>query len=273
MLGTLERNFMKTKKNTGLDIETKKAWDENWRDVSVEEALEAVKYPRVQEHIEMFKPFLSKDGKALEGGCGLGTYLIHFKDLGYDIIGVDYNVEPLTKIARHNGNIPLYCADVQNLPFKKDSFKAYLSLGVVEHFSEGPDHAINEAYRVLSPGGYFLLGVPRSSIFQKVIFPINLLKRNKFVRKFFKKEPKRYYWEQYFKIPELTGLLKKRGFEIVRMTPVDHEHSLMAFCGFFRDKKSYDGANKYGTMLGEFCKAHMPWITAASLIIICKKNN
>jgi len=262
---------MKTKKDAQLDIETKKAWNENWRDVSVKNALEAADYPRVRQHIEIFKPFLSKDGRILEGGCGLGTYLIYFRDLGYDIIGVDYNVEPLTKIAGHNGNIPLYCADVRNLPFSDDSFKAYLSLGVIEHFSEGPDRAISEACRVLSSGGYFLLGVPRSSIFQKIMFPVNLLKRNKFVRRFFKKQPKRYYWEQYFKTGELASLLSKRGFEIVQMIPVDQEHSLMTFCSLFRDKNSYDGANKYGTMIGDLCKRYVPWLTAAGVIIICRK--
>ncbi len=264
---------MKTKKDIRLDNETKRAWDENWRDVGVKEALESLNYPRVQCHIEIFKPFMPKDGKILEGGCGIGTYLIHFKNLGYDIIGADYNVDPLRKISRYDGSIPLYCADVRNLPFGDNSFKAYLSLGVIEHFSEGPDSAIAEANRVLSRGGHFIVHVPRSSILQKIMFPTNALKRSGILRKFFKKEPKHYYWEQYFKTKELADLLKKHGFEIVRLIPADHEHSLMTFCSFFRDKKSYDGPNKYGTMLGNFCKAHMPWITASGLIIICRKNN
>lgn len=259
-------------KTTNLDNETKKAWEENWQDVSVKDSLEAANYPRVQHNIEIYKSYMSKEGKTLEGGCGLGTYLIHFKNLGYDIVGVDYNAGPLLKISEYDKDIALYCADVRNLPFSDNSFKTYLSIGVIEHFSQGPGMAIDEAYRVLSPGGYFVVHVPQSSIFHKILLPVTILKRNTFLRRLFKKEPKQYYWEHYFKANELAKLLRKSGFKIVRMMPVDQEHSLINFCSLFRDKNSYDGANSLGIAVANFCRAYIPRLTAAGLIIVGRKE-
>lgn len=263
---------MKKHANQKIDIITKESWNENWQETPINEILEIFNYPRVQKQIAIYLKYLPKGKPILEGGCGLGPYLIYFRNKGYNITGVDYNLAPLLKISDYRANTPLAQANVLNLPFTNGSLGAYLSLGVIEHFTQGPEQAIKEAYRVLAPGGYFLLQVPNSSILQKIKFPFTFLKKNNLVRKMLGKPPKNYYWEQYFKITELKNELELSGFKIAEIVPVDHEHALMDFCpGFFKDQNSFDAANKLGSRLGNTLEKISPWITAGENIFICQK--
>ena len=262
---------MRTITNVQQDIATKKAWDENWKGINTQQILEIFEYPRVKKQIEIFKSYLPKNKRILEGGCGPGPYLVYFRGLNYNIIGLDYNYDPLVKISNYNARIPVVCADVLNIPFSNNSFGAYLSLGVIEHFTGGPEPAIKEAHRVLETGGYFIISVPRFSIFHKLKFPVRFLNRAKWLRRIFKKPPTDYYWEQYFKISELAGAVKRNNLEIIKIFPVDHAHALLAAFSIFRDKSAYDGVNGLGIALARFLEKYMPWSTAAAIIMICRK--
>lgn len=55
--------------------------------------------------------------------------------------------------------------DVTCLPYEDNSMSGYISLGVVEHFIEGPQKAIAEAYRVLRPGGIAIITTPNISFY------------------------------------------------------------------------------------------------------------
>ncbi len=262
---------MKNSLDQKIDSVTKESWDENWQATNVNEILGIFNYPRVQKQVGIYAKYLPNDKRILEGGCGLGPYLLYFRKNGYNIFGADYNLSPLKKISAYQQDTPLLQADVLNLPLAANSLGAYLSLGVIEHFTQGPEKAIQEAWRVLEPQGYFLVAVPNSSILQKIKFPFNCIKRNGFIRKILGKPAKNYYWEQYFKVRELTDELESAGFKILEIIPVDHEHALMDFMGIFREKNSYDAASRLGTCLGSILEKIAPWITAGENIFICQK--
>ncbi len=265
---------MRARKDASVDSETKKAWEDNWSGTEVSRVLEIFNYPRVKRQIQIYAGCLPRNKPILEGGCGVGPYLIHFRQLGYKIIGIDYNHQPLVKIAQFDRKVPVACADVLRLPFGDSSFGAYLSLGVIEHFTEGPLGAIKEAHRVLENEGYFIIQVPRKSLFKIIKYPWLWLKANNRLRKFFGKEQRVHYWEQYFSVSELSSLLRNSGFSIKLIAPVDHEHALMDFMPFlFRKRNSYDGANKFGELMGKLMETVLPWPAAAGMILICKKGN
>lgn len=256
---------------TRIDNNTKRAWQKNWQPHEVERLLEIFDYPRVKKQIELYLKYLPKNERILEGGCGLGPYLIYLRNQGYDVIGVDYNKGPIRKIKEYDSSIPAEVMDVRRLSFKDGYFGGYLSLGVIEHFVEGPQQAIKEANRVLKTGGIFIVQVPVMNIFLALKYPIELLRRSSFLRRVLGKEKKVYYWQQYFKASRLRAILEQEGFDILETVPMDHEHSIISFSDIFRDKKSYDGANSAGLVLSEFCEKYLPWSAAANMVLICRK--
>src|SRR3989338_1045379 len=146
------------------DLTTKQAWENNWRDISIADVLQIFAYDRVKKQMAHFTRVLPKGEKMLEGGCGLGPYLIRLRQLGYDVEGIDYNEGPIRKLLAYDPALPVKVGDVTAVPYPDGTFGGYLSLGVIEHFAEGPEKAIREAHRVLKPGGVFVVAVPTRNL-------------------------------------------------------------------------------------------------------------
>ncbi len=260
-------------KNSVTDQGTKEAWEKNWEGISVETVLEIFKYERVKKQMSIYLRVLPKNEKILEGGCGLAPYLIRLRQLGYDVEGIDYNEGPVKKVLSYDSRLPVRVGDVTAIPYPDGYFGGYLSLGVIEHFTEGPRRAIQEAHRVLKEGGIFVVAVPRNHIFMRLAAPVHFLKSRKFLRKLFRKSEDHHYWEQYFKKETLAGLLAEEGFEVREIHPLDHAHALVSFSNLFRDKQKYDEANALGLRLGAWCEKFLPWLTAAQMTYICAKRS
>jgi len=258
--------------STKTGIETKKAWSDNWKDHSVERVLEIFSYPRVTRLLDTFRSALPHDGKVLEGGCGLGPWVIKLRSLGYDVTGVDYDEVSIRKIREYDKNIPLYMSDVEKMPFGDGSFDAYMSLGVLEHFYEGPEKAIREARRVLKPGGVFMITLPYLNALLRMKLPLLALKRNKLMRKLFGRGKKDFYYEKYFKVREIKKLLEEGGFTVKKAVPVDHIFAFVSFSGIFRDKSTYDGENRLAVKFADFFGKIFPWQTAGSSLIVAVKK-
>ncbi len=254
------------------DQETKKAWEKNWEGVSMKDVLSIFGYERVKDQMRIFTRVLPRSGKILEGGCGLGPYLIRLRQLGYDVEGVDYNDGPIRKLLEYDPTLPVRVGDVTALPFPDDHFQAYLSLGVIEHFTQGPGKAIREAHRVLKPGGVFLVAVPTCHIFMRIAAPVRFLKSRAWLRKLFGKADDEHYWEQYFKRRDLVRILGENGFEVNEIHPLDHAHVLLSTFGFLRDRKTYDEASPWGLKIGAWCAKYLPWSTAAQMTLVCHKR-
>jgi SAM-dependent methyltransferase len=258
-------------KNITANI-TKKAWMDNWKDHSVDEVMSIFNYPRVQRLLETFLSILPERGKILEGGCGLGPWVIKLSELEYDITGVDYDKDSIDKIRHYNPRIPLYVSDVQDMPFEDGYFDAYMSLGVLEHFYEGPEKAIAEANRVISPGGIFMVMLPYLNLFERIKLPVKKLQKNSKIRKILGKPEKTFYYECYFGIKQITNLLEAGGFYVETAIPIDHIFSLVSFSRVFRDRKTYDGENELAIKCADFLSRIMPWQSAGSSLLVARKN-
>lgn len=261
-----------------LDVEktnkiTKEAWADNWRPVSIETILEIFTYPRVQKTLHLLQRFLPTSGVILEAGCGLGPYLIKLRQLGYSVIGIDYQEECIKKIKNYSPHQPVCVADVRNIPFKDNSFTAYLSFGVIEHFAEGPQEVLDEAFHMLVADGRLILTVPHKNIFIRLKAPFNWASRNEFIRKLCNKPPKTFYYQRYFDIRELMEYVSESGFIVEQIIPHGHIFSLVQFSDIFRKKKSYDGENSIAVFLGNIIEKVFPWLTADSIGIIARKGN
>lgn len=109
--------------------------------------------------IEMISPTDEKE--ILEIGCGIGGsahYITHCKKF----IGTELSEEAVSQAIQTFGNrknFEFLAMDAMNLKFIDNQFDVVLAKEVIEHLPE-PQNAIREAYRVLKPGGFFVVSSP-----------------------------------------------------------------------------------------------------------------
>ncbi|MDP2684186.1 MAG: class I SAM-dependent methyltransferase [bacterium] len=95
--------------------------------------------------------------KILDIGCGPGGNILLLKEFGH-VTGLDFSEEAL-KFAKTNNFDSLVQASATNIPFIDASFDMVTSLDVLEHIQDD-NTAIQEALRVLKPGGMYVVTVP-----------------------------------------------------------------------------------------------------------------
>lgn len=121
------------------------------------DAIEAYRYQEYSPWMKAAMGFDRYGGKrVLEIGCGTGTDLLQFARGGARVTGLDLTPRSI-EIARRR--FAVYgCAgefaigDAENLAFPDESFDLVYSFGVLHHAPD-TERAINEAHRVLKPGG------------------------------------------------------------------------------------------------------------------------
>lgn len=114
-----------------------------------------------QPFMDKIVDFASFKGKRiLEIGCGLGTDLLRFARAGAHVTGVDLTHASVQLVQKrfilYGHPAELLAADAEALPFTDSSFDAVYSFGVLHH-TPNTQRAIEEARRVLKPGGQLIL--------------------------------------------------------------------------------------------------------------------
>ena len=97
---------------------------------------------------------LGAGARALELGCGAGTYVRVLAKRGHPVVGLDYSLPSLRRaVAADVPRVGRYVAgDASCLPFQDRSFQAVTCIGVLQAL-EGADTALAEIVRVLEPSG------------------------------------------------------------------------------------------------------------------------
>lgn len=104
----------------------------------------------------------AKNKKLLEIGFGIGSDLLTFCENGAEVYGIDLSDEHYRLASKnfelHNQKCTLKICDASEIGFPTNYFDVVYSNGVLHHT---PDTArcISEAYRVLKPGGLFILSM------------------------------------------------------------------------------------------------------------------
>lgn len=105
------------------------------------------------------------DGRFLDLGCGLGNCAgIHSALTGRPSWGIDFSFEAI-KLARREAKryrLPCHFAvgNAYHIGFRDNSFNVVYMGQVLEHLAED-GAALDEALRVLAPGGTLIVSVPR----------------------------------------------------------------------------------------------------------------
>ncbi len=105
---------------------------------------------------------LSSRSRILEAGCGSGFIVNGLARWKFEVYGVDNAKKTIETLREFYKGVHFSCQDVKSLTFNDNTFDAYLSLGVIEHFVNEEDalQAIAEAVRVTKPGGILFIAVP-----------------------------------------------------------------------------------------------------------------
>ena len=121
--------------------------------------LEAQRY-RSHRHLPGWIASMVPGSNVLEVGCGIGLDSVRMAQHGLHVTAVDLTVVgPSTARRRAGGNnvdASYLCSDAEHLPFPDATFDYVYSFGVMHH---APDTqtCVDEAYRVLKPGGQALI--------------------------------------------------------------------------------------------------------------------
>lgn len=140
-------------------------WEEYWDKFSFENM---VKMSRGTSLEDIFLSYLPSKGKILEAGCGQGQWVKILSEHGFDIIGLDYAKKTVDMLNKEHPDLNIIHGDILNLPFMDGELYGYISLGVIEHFKDGPEKAIGEIRRVLNQNGVIILTVPFCNVFKKI---------------------------------------------------------------------------------------------------------
>ena len=207
-------------------------WDNAWNEIDPISEIQMWDFYGGRQWITKYVP---RFGKVIEAGCGLGRYNFYLKRLGIDIEGIDFSENAINKLNEIKSDIEpsakfLY-GDITDLPYEDNSISGYISLGVVEHFIDGPQQAIAEAYRVLRPGGIAIITTPNKSFYVRY----QKLKRN--IKQIIKiilrmKSPPPSFFQYEYTSKQLKKFCEEQGFYVSRAEGCDLLYPFNEIGGF-----------------------------------------
>lgn len=176
-------------------------WSHLWADNSVEQSINNLEGSEIW---QIFGKHVVTDEPIIEAGCGRGQWVALLHKKGCNAVGVDIVEQPLKIAMQIHPELKLQHADVRKLPFDDSAFGVYMSLGVIEHFENGPEPVLDEARRVLRPGGILAISVPQHT-------PVTQLA----ARMRQKREGSEHFYQYLYTRRELRTLLESNGFTVI----------------------------------------------------------
>jgi len=111
-----------------------------------------------ERRLTLIQRYVPLHGRAiLDVGCGLGLYVRRLNDLSDNVHGVDIDPDKVAQTSESLANI--HQGSAEALPYPNGTFDVVLSNEVIEHVHDD-QAAIDEAYRVLVPGGHLVVFCP-----------------------------------------------------------------------------------------------------------------
>jgi len=151
-------------------------WKEFFNKDYLELYSDKVSEKKTQEETKLLEEILNKNKviKVLDLACGQGRHSIALSKEGFNVTGLDYSKDLINiarqKAKREDLNTNFVEGDMLALPFLNQEFDAVINIFTAfGYFSEKKDDekVISEVFRVLKPGGIFILDLPNPNNFFK----------------------------------------------------------------------------------------------------------
>jgi SAM-dependent methyltransferase len=245
---------------------------------------------------DLFLAYIPKKGRVVDGGCGFAKWVIYLKRLGYDILGIDNNELAISKLKGYDSSLQVELGDILDIHYPDSSFDAYISMGVVEHFEDGPLPALKEAYRILRrPLRVYLNVLPVSFIELRSnwgkskrtalraaagtmagILPERIVRI--IIRIFFGQKRRYYHFLEYrYSTSEVRNFLKESGFEIIKTVPhdlygaKDHAAGLVVDFPFLAARNGANfRLNPLGALISQMLLKISPRMACSSVLCVAK---
>jgi SAM-dependent methyltransferase len=180
-------------------------WSKQWAEEDIEHLLAVAEVSQLTRFIEKH---LKPGDRVLEAGCGLGQYVRLLGQRGMSVVGVDFSRDAIEGHLVCFPDSDVRIGDLAELPFAERSFDAVLSLGVIEHYTNGGSEILREAWRVLSDEGTLVLSVPYLNVSRR------LLRRRIEERQEERRKLGADFYQYAFDERRLDALLYQAGFEV-----------------------------------------------------------
>lgn len=241
-----------------------------WKDHTIEEEITACEDRNIK--LPMFK-YLPKEEQILEAGCGLGAWVIFLKRRGYAIAGTDHDTDVIRQLKEWDPSLDVVGRDISNLSYGDNSLGGYISLGVMEHFEEGPQKPLAEAFRVLRPGGIMVLTVPFNNLFRR-LFAHPLRGLYLFLNKM--KGRRSFFAEYRYSEREVLRMIESVGFRVIEtdiddFVPLSMSLTIWSEFPFLQAGEKLYHLNPLGRMLAFFLNSISRKIIASGLAVVAEK--
>ncbi len=97
-----------------------------------------------------------KDKKVLDVGAGTGRISCELINRGAQVTALDVSEKILAVLKKKNNKIKTIIGEAESLPFEKETFDVVTAVFLILHLKD-PTVFFDEVYRVLKPGGLFLV--------------------------------------------------------------------------------------------------------------------
>jgi SAM-dependent methyltransferase len=166
---------------------------------------------------------LPKGSRVLDGGCGLGDWVVWLTQAGSPTVGLDVSRLTISKLQSMFPGMEFAVGDIRETGFADASFDAYFSWGTFEHFEEGFDRVVGEAFRVLKPGGLLFTSMPfvnlRHAFRDILLEPWRLQPQSERTR----------FYQWRLTRAELAGILSRHGFAVDDVKIIGKRQGLQRF--------------------------------------------
>lgn len=192
-------------------------WETYWKRDHTANLIKRGKEGDLGEFESLIERYVPRDLPVLEAGCGPAHLVAALHARNYHVVGIDYEPQVVALARQHLPHLDIRHGNVLALDLPSASFGCYLSVGVVEHFQEGPIQALREARRVLHPRGVALISVPYLNRLR--------LKHYHKLQNVPEAQPALSFHQYYYSIDDFTEHLNQAGLKVVDQLP----YSSMSF--------------------------------------------
>jgi SAM-dependent methyltransferase len=220
---------------------------------------------------EVFMRRLPRNGPVLEAGSGRGRWVFHLRRKGYDVRGIELAATEVSFAKSFDPSVNIVVGDVLKTPFDDHSFCAVISLGVLEHFEDGPQQALREVRRILTPDGLLFVTVPTRNLFRLVV--IDRIKNlQTFVRRMRNQD---LMFEEYrYSRAQFSRILTDAGYVILETAPDDFRPpknmGLYTDSRFLQSRTARWELNAPGRVLRKILDSFSPWLSCSGTLWVCR---